>query len=296
MKVAIAGASGLVGSELTAQLKALGHDVIPFTRQKGGSGIYWNPATQEIDGGKLADVDAIVNLAGENIASGRWTKEKKQAIRDSRVQGTSLLAEAIASLPKKPKVLVNASAIGYYGSRGDEVLTETSGYGTDFLAKTCQAWEGAAQPAIDAGVRVVFARFGIILSKHGGALQKMLLPFQLGGGSPLGSGKQYMSWVSLQDVARAVIHCLQTDTLSGPVNVVADHPETNKGFSHTLGRVLCRPVIAPPPPDFVLRLALGEMADALLLSSTRVKPQKLLASGFQFSHPTLEEALRAALK
>jgi uncharacterized protein len=296
MKVAIAGASGLVGTELTAQLKALGHDVIPFTRQKGGAGIYWNLATQEIDGGKLAEVDAIVNLAGENIATGRWTKEKKQAIRDSRVQGTSLLAEAIASLPKKPKVWVNASAIGFYGSRGDEMLTETSGHGDDFLAKTCQAWETAAKPATEAGVRVVFARFGIILSKHGGALQKMLLPFQMGGGSPLGSGKQYMSWVSLQDVARAVIHCLQTETLVGPVNVVADQPETNKAFSHTLGRVLCRPVIAPPPPDFLLRLALGEMADALLLSSTRVTPQKLLASGFQFSHPTLEQALRAALK
>jgi len=298
MKVLVSGASGLVGAMLVPELASAGHDVRRLVRNasRAASGdLVWNPAAGELDVAALEAFDAVVNLAGESIASGRWTARKKAEIRQSRISATNTLAKALAQLTTRPRTLVNASAIGFYGNRGEERLDETSSTGSgDFLSEVCRAWESATEPAARAGVRVVVTRFGVILSANGGALAKMLLPFKLGLGGIIGSGRQYMSWVAIDDVVGAIMHCLKDQSLRGPVNVVAPEPVTNAKYTKTLGRVLARPTIFPMPA-FAARAAFGQMSDELLLSGQRVEPAKLLASGYAFKYPSLEDALRHVL-
>lgn len=295
MHVAITGASGLVGSALAPLLTTGGHTVTRFVRRSPKSGeAEWNPERGEVDAATLSSADAVVHLAGDNIADGRWNRAKKQRILESRVQGTRAVAESIAKLENRPKTLVCASAIGWYGSRGDEWLDETSTSGEGFLADVCRQWEAAAQPARDAGVRVVHLRFGVILSPKGGALAKMLFPFKTGGGGIIGSGRQYWSWITIEDVIGAIHHALKHENVSGPVNVVAPNPVTNYEFTKTLGRVLQRPTFVPLPA-FAARLVLGEMANELLLASQRVRPAVLERTGYHFRHAQLEDALRALL-
>jgi uncharacterized protein (TIGR01777 family) len=301
MKIIVTGASGLVGSALVPALMAAGHQVTALVRrvskhkpQAGVTEVDWNPAAGQLDAARLVGHDAAVHLAGEPIAAGRWTDAKKQRIRASRVESTRLLADTLARLQTRPRALVCASAIGYYGTRGAEVLTEESAPGNDFLAEVCRAWEGAAAPARAAGIRTVHLRFGIVLSKAGGALAQMLTPFQLGIGGPIGNGRHYMSWLALDDAVGMIEHALTDENLSGPVNAVAPQPVTNSEFAKTMGRVLGRPALLPMPA-FALRFALGEMADALLLSSARVAPARLQAAGYQFKYPQLEGALRHVL-
>ncbi len=286
MKILISGSTGLLGSALTEYLHHHGYQAVRMIRGAGDHAdtvVPWDPAAGYIDTQHLAGMDAVVHLAGENIASGRWTLQKKHRIRESRVLGTRLLSEALAGLEHKPQVLISASAVGYYGE-------QDSPAGDDFLATVCQAWEEATLPAKEAGIRVIHARFGMILSPHGGALGRMLLPFRLGLGGPLGNGNQYISWIALPDVLGAILHMLHHRELQGPVNVVTPHAVTNREFTKTLGHVLNRPAIAPVPP-FALRLIFGEMADALLLSSIRVRPVRLLETEYVFQYPQLEEAL-----
>lgn len=260
--------------------------------------IHWDPETGELDAARLADVDAVVHLAGENIAGGRWTESFKQKIRDSRIKGTRLVSDTIANAAKSPaagpRTFVCASAIGYYGDRGDEVLNESSPPANDFLGQVCQQWEAACQPACEAGVRTVNVRIGVVLSTEGGALKQMLTPFKLGVGGKAGSGRQYMSWVAIDDVALAIAFILANSNVNGPVNLTSPQPVANAEFAKTLGRVLKRPAFIPTPA-VALRAAFGEMADALLLSSTRVVPQALTAAGYQFRYPELEPALRHLL-
>jgi hypothetical protein len=256
--------------------------------------IRWDPVKGELDRQGANGADAVVHLAGASIASGRWTAARKKILRESRVEATRNLVTSLLQLDQRPRVLVAASAVGYYGDRGDEVLTEDSAPGEGFLAKLAQDWEKEAARAADFGIRTVMLRFGVILAPHGGALERMLLPFQLGLGGQLGSGRQWMSWLTLPDAIGLVRHALQEDSLKGPVNAVAHSPVTNAEFTKTVGRVLGRPVIFPAPA-FALRLALGEMADALLLSSQRAVPQKLRQIGYRFQHATLEEGLRLVL-
>lgn len=298
MKILVTGSTGLVGSALVPHLARGGHNVSRLVRSKKGlakAEVGWDPAAGTIDAAGLEGFDAVVHLAGENIAAGRWTSEKKARIRDSRVKGTRLLAETLSQLAKRPKVLVSASAIGYYGDRGKETMVEESGPGTGFLAEVCRAWEAAAEPAARSGIRVVHPRIGIVLSRDGGALKMTLLPFQLGIGGKIGSGEQYMSWISLDELVEVIQHVLTVDTLAGAVNAVAPRPVTNLEFTKALGRVLSRPTMVPLPA-FVARLGLGEMAEELLLASARVEPARLVASGYKFRHPELEEALRHMLK
>jgi uncharacterized protein (TIGR01777 family) len=296
MKILVTGSTGLVGSALIPALKSSGHQIARLVRSqpKDASEVYWNPEQGTIKAVELEGLDAVVHLAGENLAAGRWTDEKKQRIRESRVKGTRLLSETLAQLNEKPAVLVSASAVGFYGSRGDEILTEQSASGSDFLAEVCREWELATQAAAQAGIRVVNLRFGVIFSGEGGALKKMLLPFRMGVGGKLGSGHQYMSWIALDDAVGAIEHALMNDSLRGPVNVVAPQAATNREFTKTLGRVLSRPTIFPVPA-FAARLAFGEMADATLLSSQRVEPERLNEAGYAFKYPTLEAALRHVL-
>ncbi len=297
MKVAVTGATGLIGSALVPFLRSGGHDVVPLRRAAAGAGDggpSWDPASGALSAGALDGVDAVVHLAGENVAGGRWTAARKGRIRDSRVDGTRRLAETLAGLPGRPQTLVAASAIGFYGDRGDQRLDEADAPGDDFLADVCQAWEAAATPARNARMRVVHLRIGIVLTPDGGALGQMLLPFRLGVGGVIGPGRQYMSWVALDDVLDGILHALRTDVLAGPVNMVSPNPVTNAEFTKTLGRVLRRPTILPLPA-FGARLAFGEMADGLLLSSTRVEPARLRESGFEFGYPRLEDALRHVL-
>jgi hypothetical protein len=255
----------------------------------------WDPDARYIDAAGLEGLDAVVHLAGEPIAGGRWTALRKARIRDSRVQGTRLLCEALSHTSRPPATLVCASAIGFYGNRGDEALTETSAGGQGFLAEVCRDWEAAAEPARQKGIRVVNSRFGVILSARGGALAKMTTPFKLGLGGVVGSGRQYMSCIALDDCVAAILHGLGTDGLRGPMNVVGPIAVTNYEFTKTLGRILRRPTVIPMPA-IAARLAFGEMAEELLLSSTRVEPRKLQESGFQFKHADLESALRSALE
>jgi uncharacterized protein (TIGR01777 family) len=259
-----------------------------------GKTVGWNPETGEIDAAALEGLDAVVHLAGESIASGRWNAEKKARIRESRVKATRLLCEALAARQRRPRTLVTASAIGYYGSRGDEVLRESSSPGTGFLAEVCKDWEAATRPASDSGIRVVLVRFGMILSKKGGALAKMLTPFRMGVGGKIGDGRQYMSWIALTDVVGAIHHALMTESLSGPVNVVAPNPVTNLEFTKTLGSALGRPTFFPMPA-FAARLAFGEMADELLLSSQRVEPTRLRETNYSFRFADLAGALQSIL-
>lgn len=296
MKIGVTGSTGLVGSALVPLLATHGHDVVGLRRYtesaKDQEG--WDPNTGRITVSNTA-LDALVHLAGENIAGGRWNAARKSRIRDSRVDGTRRLAETLAGQAQRPHTLVVASAIGYYGDRGDERLIESSNAGEGFLPEVCHAWEAATAPARDAGIRVVHLRIGIVLTPAGGALAQMLLPFKMCVGGVIGPGRQYMSWIALDDVLAAIRHALQTETLDGPVNAVAPQPVTNAEFTSTLGRVLRRPTVMPLPAFFA-RLAFGEMADALLLSSTRVQPARLEETGFTFQYPELEAALRHVLE
>lgn len=295
--VLISGASGFVGTHLTELLLEKGYKVIKLTRSLTGSSddqVYWNPAKGEIELESLQDLDAVVHLAGENIV-GRWTDHKKAKIENSRVLGTKLLSESLAKLNKKPKVLISASAIGYYGNRGDEILSEESTPGEGFLADVSLKWENATEAANDAGIRVINLRIGMVLGLDGGALEKMLLPFRIGIGGKIGEGKQYWSWIAIDDLIGIIYYLLRNEDLKGPVNAVAPNPVTNSEFTFALGRVLNRPTILPLPA-FAARVLLGEMADETMLSSARVKPQKLLDSGYKFKYPELQQTLNSILK
>jgi uncharacterized protein len=295
LHVAVSGAGGLIGSAFTRRLVTGGHRVSRLVRRAAGLGeISWDPVAGRLDSNHLEGVDAVVHLAGENIGV-RWTAARKARIRDSRIQGTSVLSEALARTRRHPTVLVSASAVGIYGDRGDEILTEKSALGPreDFLAALGQEWENAASPARGAGIRVVHPRFGVVLSPAGGALGKMLLPFRLGLGGRMGKGSQWMSWISIDDVVGALLHLLK-EAVSGPVNVTAPEPLRNRDFTRALGRVLSRPTPFPVPAA-ALRLVLGEMADSTLLASTRVLPERLLGSGYRFADPDLDTALRHVL-
>ncbi len=295
MRIVVAGASGLVGSALVPKLKAEGAEVTRLVRSAPASGeIEWHPARGSIDAPALEGFDAVINLAGDGIANGRWMEEKKRRILDSRVNGTRLLSETMAQLLRKPKTFINASAIGFYGSRGDELVDEESGPGEGFLASVCRQWESATAPAEQAGIRVVKLRLGVILTKDGGIMGSMLRPFKLGLGGKVGSGKQVISWVAMDDAVAAINFILHDESLRGPINVVAPHPVTNEEFTRTLGRVLSRPTFMAMPA-FAARLAFGEMADEMMLSSTRVAAQVLNEAGFKFQYPELEGAVRAML-
>lgn len=292
LTVAISGASGLIGSVLAAVLATGGHQVVRLVRRRPGPGeIGWDPASGLHDPESLSGVDAVVHLAGESIADGRWTEARKARIRGSRVDATRRLAESMARATRPPRVLIAASAIGVYGDRGDEVVTETSPPGRGFLPGVGVEWEAAATPAREAGIRTVHARFGLVLSPAGGVLARMRLPFSLYVGGRLGSGRQWMSWIGIDDATDAILHLLATDEISGPVNLVAPAPVRNAEFSAILGRVLRRPALVPVPAA-ALRLLFGGLADEGLLASTRVRPAVLEATGFVFRHGELEPALR----
>ena len=295
MNVVITGSSGLIGSALMPLLARNGHTIRRLVRGARAEGAArWNPDDGSLDERVLAGVDAVVHLAGETIAAGRWTAARKARIQDSRVRGTGLLTRALVKLDRKPMVFFSASAVGIYGDRGDEVVDERSAAGHGFLAEVCSQWEAATRPAADAGIRVVNGRMGVVLSRTGGALTKMLPPFRLGLGGVIGSGRQYMSWITIDDVVGAIEHLLLADTVVGPVNLVAPDPISNREFTKTLGRVLRRPTILRLPA-FAVRLGLGEVADELLLASTRAQPARLTTSGYQFRCPSLEGALRHLL-
>ncbi|MGE0820990.1 MAG: TIGR01777 family oxidoreductase [Candidatus Binatia bacterium] len=297
MKILVTGASGLVGSALVPFLTTGGHQVFRLVRSKPvltENEVLWEPMSGVGDFTRLEGLDAVVHLAGENIAAGRWTDEQKARIRDSRVRGTKVLSEALSQLVLPPKVLVSASAIGYYGNRGTEMVSEESPPGSSFLAEVCTAWEEATAPAEKAGIRVVHGRVGVVLSPKGGALAKMLLPFKLGAGGHVGSGQQYMSWIALDDVVGALFHAVITDTLRGPVNLTTPQAVTNREFTAILGKVLRRPTLLPVPA-FAVRVVLGEMAEELLLAGTRVAPRQLVATGYEFRFPQLKGALRHVL-
>lgn len=295
MRILLSGSTGLIGSALLPYLKAEGHEIACLVRSDTEDSVRWDPDKGQIERSRLDGTDAVVHLAGENIATGRWTAAKKARIRNSRVEGTRLIAESLAQMANPPRVMVSASAVGYYGDRGDEVLREESAPGGRFLSDVCRQWESATDPAIRKGIRVIQFRTGIVLSRKGGALAKMLLPFKMGVGGKIGSGRQYMSWITLDDLCAAVLHCIQTDALHGPVNAVSPSPVTNMEFTKILGRVLSRPSIFPMPA-FAVRIALGRMADELLLASTRVEPAKLISTRFKFRHEKLENALKEILQ
>lgn len=294
-RVALSGASGLVGRAVRAELEASEYRVIPLVRdpRRAGTGasVLWSVERGVFEPTRLEGVKAVVHLAGENIAGRRWTPLQKKRIRESRVEGTRALCASLASLKKKPEVLVAASAIGIYG-HGQRAVDETAKHGDDFLALVCRDWEEACAEAVAAGIRVVNLRIGVVLSPEGGALGKMLLPFKFGAGGRLGSGNQWMSWIHVDDAAGAVRHCIEDDAYRGPVNAVAPNPVTNAEFTKTLGKVLRRPTVLPMPA-FAARLAFGEMADSILLNGQRVLPKRLEAEGYPFEHGTLESALRS---
>ncbi len=296
MQVAVTGSSGLIGTVLCTALRTAGHDVVRVVRGDASAtdAVGWDPAGGSIDSRGLEGIDGVVHLAGEGIAAKRWTDEQKRVILESRTKGTSLLARTLADLDRPPKVLVSGSAIGIYGDRGDERLSETSAPGSGFLAEVCVKWEAATLAAAEAGIRVAHARTGLVLSTDGGALAKMLPLFRLGLGGRLGSGRQWWSWISIDDEVGALRWLLESDT-SGPVNLTAPHPTTNAQFTETLGSVLGRRTWLPVP-RFGPKLVLGsELAEELLFTSARVEPQALLDGGYQFHHAELEPALRAVL-
>ena len=296
MKILIGGSHGLVGTALIKSLETAGHEIFRLVRHAPTSKteVEWSPDRYSIALARIEGFDAVVNLAGESIAEGRWTDDKKRRIRESRVKGTKLLGDALANLTVPPKIFICASAIGYYGNRDDEVLTETSAPGADFLSEVCVEWEKATALATEKGIRVVNARFGVILDSNGGALSKMLPPFRMGLGGKIGSGKQWMSWIALDDVVDGIKFALAYDSLRGPVNFVAPNPVTNAEFTKTLGKVLSRPTLFPIPA-FGIKLLFGEMGEALLLGGQRVAPELLRSEGYQFQYSELSSALQHLL-
>lgn len=278
------------------KLKADGHHLLTLVRKKpeNENEVEWNPLEEVKDSSQLEGIDAVIHLAGDNVGEGRWTEKKKKSIRDSRVIGTKVLCDALLKLQQPPKVFISASAIGIYGNRSDEILTEESSFGDDFLAKVCVEWEKASSVLKEKNIRVVYARFGIVLSKHGGALEKMLTPVKFGVGGKLGSGRQFMGWVSIDDTINAINFLLTNETLSDAFNLTAPNPVTNEEFTKTLGKILSRPTFFTAP-EFALKLAFGEMAEVALLASQRVTPEKLQRVGFQFKYPILEAALTKLL-
>lgn len=298
LRVAVTGSTGMIGTEVVRRLRFGGHRVVRLVRREpepGSGDVRWDPDGGRIDAAALEGTDAVIHLAGENVGE-RWTEERKARIRRSRVDGTRLLAEALAGLRQRPRVLVSASAVGIYGERGDEVLEEGSAPGTEgFLTGVVRGWEEATAPAREAGVRVALLRLGVVLSAEGGALAKMLPPFRMGAGGRMGDGRQWMSWISLEDAVEAVLFALENEGVSGPVNVVAPGPVTNREFTERLAHAVHRPALVAVPA-FALRLLFGEMADETVLVSQRVLPKRLQALGFAFRHPTLDEALAAALR
>jgi uncharacterized protein (TIGR01777 family) len=294
MRILVSGSRGLIGSELIPALESAGHTVVRLVRGSAKAGeVGWLPSGH-IAIAALEGVDAVIHLAGETI-QGRWTEEKKHAIRESRIEGTRNLVAALSKMGRPPQVFISASAIGYYGDRGTEILTEESPGGIDFLAHVAREWEAAAEAASRAGIRTVETRLGVVLSPKGGALAKMLTPFRLGAGGRVGSGRQVWSWIAIDDVIGAVLHILSTSVLRGPVNVVAPHPVSNAEFTRTLARVLHRPALFPMPA-IAVRTVFGEMGSALLLSSQRAIPAKLEATGYRFKFPDLKRALEHLLQ
>lgn len=297
MKVVLGGASGMIGSYLKELLRQRGDEVHALVRPESAqaiNSIAWDPQRGQLEASQLEGFDVAVHLGGTNVAGGPWTEKRKKAIRNSRIESTSLLAQRLAALAKPPKVFVCASAIGIYGDRGDTLLDEDSEVGKGFLEDVAVDWEEACAPALQSGIRVVNARIGIVLAQDGGALEKMLTPFKMGVGGKVGTGKQYMSWISLEDVVRALIYCIDRADIVGPVNLTAPNPVTNEVFTKALGRVVHRPTLLPVP-KFAIRTLFGEMGKTLLLSSTRVVPKKLQQSGFHFVHQTPESAMRFEL-
>ena len=306
MDVVVTGSSGLIGTALRPALAAAGHRMVPMVRARaggaaggdapaGGDALHWDPDAGAIDSGGLEGVGAVIHLAGEGIGNKRWNEAQKAKIKESRTRGTTLLAETLAKLAKPPKVLLSGSAVGIYGDRGDEVLTENSRAGAGFLAEVCVAWEAAAAPAREAGIRVSHLRTGIVLSGRGGALAKMVTPFKFGVGGRLGSGRQWMSWISIDDEVGAIVHLLGDGAPAGPVNLTAPNPATNAEFTKALGEALGRPTVLPVPKIGLKLLLGGEMAQELLLGGQRVLPTRLLDSGYTFAHPELADALQTAL-
>ena len=295
-RVAVTGSHGLIGTELVRALEQAGHVVTRLVRSSPGPGeVAWDPARGTIDAKGLEGVDAVVHLAGVGIGDHRWTDAHKKAVRDSRVQGTTLLARSLAGLSWRPSVLLSGSAVGFYGDRGDEELTEESPPGTGFLASVVNEWEACAAPAADAGIRTVLLRSGVVMSERGGALKKQLLPFKAGIGGRLGSGRQWLSWITLEDHIAATMHLLTAEDVYGPVNVTSPQPVTNAEFTKALGEALHRPTLMPVP-TVALDMLLGrEMVKEMVLGGQRVLPAKLEASGFRFGHPELVPALRALL-
>lgn len=296
MRILITGASGLVGTALQRSFAHKGYDVLLASRSepKTANHIQWNVEDGFAEPERLEGIDAVVHLAGENVSGLRWTDEKKKAIRDSRVLGTRSVVDAISKLKDRPKVLVASSAIGFYGERGDEEMSESSTAGHGFLADVAKEWEGEARRAEDAGIRTVLLRTGIVLSKDGGALGTMLTPFKMGVGGVVGSGKQWMSWISLDDHIAVINYVIENDNIRGAVNAVSPHPVTNEEFTKTLGEALSRPTFIPLP-EFAVSMLMGEMGDALLLTSTKVMPNRLLDAGFEFKLPDLKSAIETAV-
>jgi hypothetical protein len=295
MKIVISGASGLIGTQLVAQLSRSGHEIVRLVRRSPKAGeIQWNPKSGTLDAAALEGTDAVIHLSGAGIGDKRWTDGYRKEILDSRTATTALLANTMASLSRKPSVFLSGSAIGIYGARNDEQLTEVSTHGTGFLAEVCEQWEAAAKPAVDAGIRTVYLRTGIVLSPKGGALKKLLPLFKLGVGGKFGNGKQWQSWISIDDEIGAIEYLL-TANVSGAVNLTAPNPVTNAEFTKVLASVLKRPAIVPVPTFAPKILLGGELADALLFTGQRVIPAALNASGYTFKHTTLESALRSLL-
>lgn len=296
MKILVSGASGLVGSALVRHLEALGHDVWTLVRREAGmKELFWDVTGEHIDREGLEGIEGVVHLAGESIAGGRWSEDKKRRIKDSRVMGTRLLCRALSALSEPPQVLVSASAIGFYGNGGDEIMTEGSPAGTNFLAEVCTAWEAETRVAKEAGIRVVTLRVGIVLAKNGGALKPMIPAFRMGLGGPLGSGQQWMSWIALEDLVRSVVHCIETASVSGPVLGVSPNPVMQKTFARALGRALRRPAVLPAP-RLALKLMMGEMGQQLLLDGQRCIPKRLRETGFEWEYPELLPALKRCVR
>jgi uncharacterized protein len=300
MKIIVSGASGLVGTALTKSLHAEGHTVLRLVRKRTpkevtSAEIRWDPLSAQVDVPALEGADAVVHLSGANVSKGRWTSARKGVLCSSRLDSTRILVDSLARLRRKPRVFISASAVGYYGNRGDEILTESVGPGSDFLSHLARDWEAEAMRASQSGMRTVILRFGVILSSEGGALPEIIRPFKFGVGGRLGSGRQWMSWIALPDAVDIIESSMANAEWNGPLNAVAPEPVRNSEFAQIVGRVLRRPAILPVPA-FMLRLALGEMADALLLSSQRAIPERLLQSGYAFKLPDLEAALRTMLR